>query len=223
MKNITFVLSLSIGFFVACNTKKAQNFTPENVQKLTASIELKAEIEKWKNKLLSQKVLGSPCDFDSISGKKAHIWQTQNPNQADGLPKSDIEISTSNADFDGDSLSDLLLSFVATNCSGHNGGTPTFAKIIFANGTSNDTIMDEIKKAIVSNYNKKREIDKKLKEITDSYLRENITISYSNNVLLGQSSLYAKEVAHCCPSYTINYTYQVRSKVMDIKIVENRP
>ncbi len=203
-------------FLNSCKeTSKQEN--SETTDSSTIGINTKVELEKWKKQLVDSKQLGNPCNFDMFSAE-ATKWAKDNPEQMDGIPINDTEITTINSDFDGDNKADLLMYFMSTNCSGHNGGTPSFAKLIYANSTSNVELIKEIKQAIISEYNTQKLTDNKRKEISDSYLDETLTISYKDGII-GECRLYTKDDAHCCPSYNGNYSYSVKDK--KLKLVLN--
>ena len=111
--------------------------------------------------------------------------------------------------------------FSSINCSGHNGGTPSFAKIVYANNTSNAELMKEIKQSIIKEYKAQKEENPKMKEILDSYLDETLTFSYKNGIT-GEFKLYTKDDAHYAPSYNGNYVYNVKDKKLNLIIRENK-
>ncbi len=202
IKKITMPLAiLSLLLFGSCKTSVDR-------------IDAKKEIEKWKQELINDKMIGAPCNYKDVSSQQAFDWSKENPGQMDAFPSDDKSISTVNADFDGDGEKDLLLYFVSENCTGHNGDTPTFARIVYADGTYTSDLMKEIRLAILDKYNEKRESEK-LKEITDSYFNESVRISYDNDIK-GEFRLYATDDAHCCPSYTGTYVYNVKEKKIQI-------
>lgn len=193
----------------------------QNSKQANKSIDTKIEIDKWKKELISNKLIGSPCNFKNLQDPAAEKWRKENPNQSDGLPSNDEEISRVTADFNDDGKQDLLLYFNSNNCTGHNGGTPFFAKIIYADGSSNSNLMNEIISAILKEYDSKRTTDKDLKEVTNDYLETTTTIIYTTNIN-GEFRLYTKDDAHCCPSYNGKYIYDPCKKKIDIQITENK-
>ncbi len=219
-KRILTIVMVAALFFMACNQTSKQKKSEKSTES-SPKIEAKKEVAQWKKELIDSKKIGYPCNFKSISSPEAKQWAKDNPNQQDGLPSDDKEIQTIKADFDGDGKQDLLMFFNSNNCSGHNGGTPSFAKIVYANGKSNSNLMQEIQQSIMQQYNAQKATDKKMKEITDSYLNETVTISYKNGVL-GEYKLYAKGDAHCCPSYKGNYTYNVKDKKLSLTVKANK-
>lgn len=203
MKKITMplaILSLLL-FFGSCKTSVVR-------------IDAREEIEKWKNELINEKMVGAPCNYKDISSQQALDWSKENPGQMDAFPSDDKSISIANADFDGDGEKDLLLYFVSENCTGHNGDTPSFGRIVYADGTSTSDLMHEIRLSILDKYNEKRKSEK-LKEVTDSYFSESVTISYDYGIK-GEFRLYATDDAHCCPSYSGTYVYNVKEKKIQI-------
>lgn len=198
---LLFAILLSGLFFSSCKT-------------LVDQIDSKKEIEKWKNELINEKMIGVPCNYKDVSSQQASEWSKENSGQMDAFPSDGKSISTVNADFDGDGKQDLLLYFISENCTGHNGDTPSFARIVYANGTYTSDLMQEIRLSILDKYNEKRKSEK-LKEVTDSYFNESVTISYDNGIK-GEFKLYANDDAHCCPSYKGTYFYDVNGKKIEI-------
>lgn len=218
-KFLTFIMLAAL-FLNSCKeTTKQEN--SETTDSSTIGINTKDELGKWKKQLVDSKQLGNSCNFDSISSAEATKWAKDNPEQMDGLPINDTEITTINSDFDGDSKQDLLMYFNSNNCSGHNGGTPSFAKIVYANNTSNAELLKDIKQSIITEYKAQKEKNPKMKEILDSYLDESLTFSYKNGII-GELKLYTKDDAHCCPSYNGNYAYNVKDKKLNLTISENK-
>ncbi|MCW9034030.1 MAG: hypothetical protein OQJ97_07390 [Rhodospirillales bacterium] len=189
---------------------------------LTTQVDqVKTEIEKWKQELLKGKKIGSLCDYERLGSLAHKKWRDGNPDQMDGLPVDDKEIKAVRSDFNDDNEKDLLLFFQGKNCTGHNGGTQTYAKIIYSNGASKSDLMAEVITVIQSEYNRRREITKNLKEITRSYLETTTTIDGYHNGITGKFRLYTKDDAHCCPSYNGSYTYELKRKNMEIEISNN--
>ena len=180
-------------------------------------IDAAAEIETWKKELVAQKLLGAPCRFEALDSPEAGRWRQENPDQANGLPRDDKEIGTAQHDFDGDGKLDLLLYFNSQNCSGRNGGTPWFAKIIYANGTVNAQVVNDIREAMFEAYKKMQANNPRLQQLTRDYSDEAISISYAAQVG-GNFQLYAQGDAHCCPSYKGTYTYDPHSKQINLDI-----
>jgi hypothetical protein len=209
-----------ITLLISCNgNSKKEKVSKEEGQ--ATQIDIASELQKWKKELIDSKKLGTPCNFEAIGSVEAQEWVKKNGQDLmDGFPQKDTAIKTAFADFDGDSKEDLILYFIAENCTGHNGGTPSFAKIVYANGTSDKDLMANIKKGIISGYNEKKETDATLKEISDSYLNENVSIAYEKGVV-GVFYLYTKEDAHCCPTYSGTYKYNVATQKTDIVVEES--
>lgn len=203
IKKMVLLLAILLSglFFSSCETSVNQ-------------IDSKKEIEKWKNELINEKMIGAPCSYKDSSSQKASEWSKKNPGLMDAFPADDKSVCTFKADFDGDGKQDLLLYFISENCTGHNGDTPSFARIVYANGTYTSDLMQEIRLSILDKYNEKRKSEK-LKEVTDSYFNESVTILYDNGIK-GDFKLYTNDDAHCCPSYTGKYVYNVNEKKIEI-------
>jgi hypothetical protein len=218
-KNVFTIAMLTALFLISCKeTPKQEN--SETNEGSTIEINAKDELGKWKKQLIDSKQLGNPCNFESVLSTEAQKWKKDNAGQINGLP-NDTEISTINADFDGDNKQDLLMYFNSENCSGHNGGTPSFAKIVYANNTSYAELMKDIKQSIITEYKAQIEKNPKMKEISDSYMDESLTFLYKNGIT-GEFKLYTKDDAHCCPSYNGNYVYNVKDKKLNLTISENK-
>jgi hypothetical protein len=201
----------------ACKQGAKQENSKNDIQ-TTQVVKIKTEIEKWKQELLKSKQIGSPCNYECLDSLVHKKWRDDNPDQMDGLPIDDKKIKAVRSNFNNDNKEDLLLYFQGENCTGHNGGTKTYAKIIYSNGTSKSDLMTEIITTIQSEYNQRRETTKNLKEITISYLETTTTIDGYHNGITGRFILYAKDDAHCCPSYKGIYTYELKRKNMEIEI-----
>lgn len=205
-------------FLNSCNrATKQENSETDDIS--TIRINTKVELEKWKKELVDSKQLGNPCNFENALTPEAAKWAKDNPEQMDGLP-NDKDIATINSDFDGDGKQDLLMYFDSNNCSGHNGGSPSFAKIVYANKTSNAELMKDIKNSIITEYNAQKEKNPKMKEITDSYLDGTVSISYKNGII-GEFQLYTNDDARYAPSYNGNYVYNVKDRKLNLTISEN--
>lgn len=217
-KKILIFAMLTVLFLNSCKENSKQE-NSETTDSSTIRINTKDELKKWKKQLVDSKQLGNPCNFDMLTTEAAK-WAKDNPKQENGLPTNDTEITTINSDFDGDSKQDLLMYFNSNNCSGHNGGKPSFAKIVYANNTSNAELMKDIKQSIITEYKAQKEKNPKIKEISDYYLDETLTFSYKNGIT-GEFKLYTKDDAHYSTSYNGNYVYNVKDKKLNLTISEN--
>lgn len=219
MKINFIAIGILVFAFSACNQNTKQSNVNSDSLTVTSKIDSKVELEKWKKELLDTKMIGKPCDFnvaDDVTQQEK--WNKENPDLMDGLPKDENKYGIVKSDFNSDGKEDLLLYFMSENCTGHNGGSPSFAKIVYADGTCNANLMNDIQKSIIEEYNKKRTNDKNLKDITTDYLKETTSISYSNNTINGEFNLYAKDDAHCCPTYNGKYTYNAGNNKIDLQI-----
>lgn len=190
-----------------------------DIAKQTRQMNVTAEVETWKTELVAQKLVGTPCRFAALDTPDADRWRQENPDQMNGLPLDDKEIGTAQSDFDGDGKPDLLLYLNSQNCSGRNGGTPWFAKIIYATGTANANVVSDIREAMFEAYKKMHTSNPSLKQVTRDYSDDTISVSYVQKVG-GAFQLYAKGDAHCCPSYEGTYTYEPHSKQINLNISE---
>lgn len=211
MKKII-VLCTSI-LVIGCNNSSKN-------QPVSRKIVIKEEIEKWRKDVVGSGVLGNSCEGIKIQTPEAIKWEMENPKNQDGFPK-DKNIKSVFKDFDGDKMDDLLMTFDAEACTGHNGGTSTFAKIVFANGNNID-IMNTIKKGIVDEYKKMQEKDKGLKKVnTENFFNESVTLDSINSHVLGRFSLWTDNDAHYAPSYYGSYVYDTKNSSVTIKIAKN--
>lgn len=214
-----FLMLLTI---LACNNQNSNQKSNRDKQSMqNGQLEANTEIEKWKQELLETKQIASPCYFRKTLDSADFVnWYKNNPNQNDGLPLNDKDILSLSYDFDSDNKEDLLLYFMAENCSGHNGNPKTYAKIIYSNGNIKSNLMNDIINAIQIEYNNKRKTNN-LKEITDSYLESTTTISSGNESwVFGSFSLYTKDDAHCCPSYTGKYRFDHNKNKIEINLFQ---
>lgn len=211
-----FIYSLIIVLATACGSNSGKRSkTGGN------PLEVKAEISKWKQELLDRRQIGKPCNFESPGQDSARQWVAENPGQLDGLPGHDYDIKSVKADLNGDGETDLLLYFQSRNCTGHNGGTKTYSKIIYSDGTSQPDVISEIIHSILAEYVRKRAADGNLKEVTSDYLETTTTIDGYTRGITGVFRLYTKDDPHCCPSYSGMYTYRPNEKKMELQVLEN--
>lgn len=219
LKKICLVIPAVVLMLAACGeSKKENNRNSDDGAETLASLVVEREIDTWAQELIDNGLLGAPCTFESPGDEAARLWAQENPDQLNGLPASPDEIFAIKEDLTGDGREDLLLYFLSKNCTGHNGGTPSFAKIIYSDGSVATDLMEEIRQAIINEYNHQRETDPGLKEVTANYLRETTTIEYADDTIRGEFRLYTADDAHCCPSYTGAYTYDPGSAGIYIKV-----
>jgi hypothetical protein len=220
-----FAIALIMGVSLSSCRKKenpVSDVRPAASAQNASNINPSTEIEHWKKELLSHNLLGQPCPDNQKGDRNAYeTWTNKNPQQDNGLPADAKQIKTASADLDGDHQPDLLMYFMAENCSGHNGGNASFAKIVYANGSSNANLMQDIRAAIINQYTQQRQSNKALKAISDSYLESTTTIAYDQNIN-GEFSLYTDADAHCCPSYKGKYTYNAKDKSIVLSLRENK-
>lgn len=214
---------LATAIIVSCGQNKKENTSePPVANEVTVeTINVDQEIESWKKDLISNNILGEPCDNVDVDLEKRQEWASNNDGLLDGFPSDKSKIHVAKADFDDDAIEDVLLYFTSQNCTGHNGGTPSFAKLIYANGQSNANLAKEITEAILADYNKKRQTVYSMKEVTENYLPNNLSINYENNRITGDFRLYAKDDAHCCPTYNGTYKYDPKTGEIETDIIQN--
>lgn len=191
---------------------------------------VEAQFAKWKQELVADRQIGDVCPTESISDQTA-VWRDKYPFAADAWSAAS---SFATADFNGDKKNDLLMYFQSTNCSGHNGASPMFAKIVYSDGSSSRTnLMVDIRDAIFKEYDAMRKKDKQLVEVyrdTTTIGKEvflgrsdfdETTIDYHFGIR-GQVSLYAKDssLTPCarCAYYTGEYRYEPLSKKATLKV-----
>lgn len=216
-----FLALCSLFFFIACNdSKKEKVDTIEEAEVINeeVAIDVPKEIEQWRQDLISGQVLGKECDFEDDDIEARQDWANKNQDQLDGFPSDPNRVGVARADFDRDGEEDVFLYFNSENCTGHNGSTPSFAKIIYGNGESKEHVQDDIIKAVQQAYKKKREEDKSLLEVTDNYFRNTLTIDYRDDSIMGQYRLYRSKDAHCCPTYIGTYHYDPGTEMAEIEV-----
>lgn len=211
-----------ITLFSNCGEGKKQTNEESSSPEATVDIKIdvQKEIDQWKEELINDNLLGEPCSGEMANFEKRERWIQDNPDQLNGFPSNSDKVNDAKADFDKDGLEDVLLYFNSENCTGHNGGSPSFAKIIYGNGKTEMNVQNDIISAIMDAYKVKRDTESNLKEVTDNYLKENVTIDYAKEQIRGEFRLYTGEDAHCCPLYTGKYTYNPTTKRADIDLVE---
>lgn len=210
-KSITSFLILLPVLFISCTNK-------DNLQS-DKTINVYVETEAWKEDLLKDKVIGEPCEYNSDVENAMLDWQNENPDQVDGLPANDNAYHFKLADINNNEKDDVLLYFQADNCTGHNGSTPTFAKIIYSDGAHKDDVLSEIITSIQREFNQlSKEND--WEQVTDNYMDNTTTITNYNDGIIGKFTLYTEDDAHCCPSYSGDYKYNVADKKIEIEVME---
>ena len=209
LRHVTFLLLF--GLFACHHSVKNETYDTE------------AARLNWEKQLLASGQIGPPCDFKSPASPKAQKWRTENPGQLDGLPANDNTIKAVKADLDNDNKQDLLLYFQGVNCTGHNGNPRTYAKIIYANGTSDAHVMSHIISAIRAEYLRMKKTNPKLKNVTGVYMETTTTISGYHDGITGTFQLYSADDAHCCPSYSGTYVYQLPLQKVALQLTNLKP
>lgn len=184
-------------------------------------IDLKDALSRWKQDLVEAKLIGYPCDYESLDDPAAEKWRVDNTGQSDGLPSDEQAYKSVGTDFNGDGKQDLLLYFQGNNCTGHNGNTKTYAKIIYSDGSEYSDLMNDIIRSIKTEYDRQRDAGKDLKAVTDDYLETTTSITGYRDGIRGSFLLYAPNDAHCCPSYSGQYIYHPSDKKMEISVEQN--
>lgn len=228
MKNsIQWVLFGGLIFVVnACNNNDAPvnttsiSITKENVEN-GQKIDPMDALQTWKNDLLEQKQLGGFADFEDINSKESKDWKAKYPNQLDGLPEED-EFEYAWIDLNNDQKEDLLMYFQSENYSGHNGDSPSFARVVYSDGQIEDSILFKIKSSILESYKAALKTDPTLREVTDNYLNQTLSIDYDKTKgIHGEFELYTVDDAHCCPSYEGEYQYDMVTNQATIIVEKN--
>lgn len=209
-----------ITLFSSCGEGKKETDVSTTGETVDNKIDIEREIDKWKEELTSKNLLGEPCPGEISDPENRKAWAENNPDLLNGFPSDREKIGKAKADFDNDGLEDVFLYFNSENCTGHNGGNPSFAKIIYGNGNTETNVETTIISAIMDAYKDLNKTNLNLKEVTDNYLKENITIDYAKEKIQGDFRLYTQEDAHCCPSYTGKYTYNPSTKRAGIDLAE---
>lgn len=81
-------IGLILLIVVACNpNSKRENNSKKNKLIQNGKLDIKVEIKKWKQELLENKQIGSPCYYrKTLDSLDCINWYKNNPNQQDGLP-----------------------------------------------------------------------------------------------------------------------------------------
>ncbi len=209
-KNISKLVLLAGIFLISCNKSESDANKPINVY---------IETEAWKADLVKSKRIGTSCEYADGNEDERLEWAKNNPNQSDGLPANDNDYYFELIDLDNSGKNDVLFYFNAVNCTGHNGDTPTFAKIMYANGKQKTDILPEIITAIQKEFNKQK-ADNNWSDVTNNFMENTTKITGYNNGITGKFLLYTKDDAHCCPTYSGSYTYSITDKEINIDVAE---
>lgn len=207
--------------FTSVSCKQPENKKSNQSEATEIKISLKDALSRWKQDLVEAKVIGSPCDYESLDDPAAEKWRVDNAGQLDGLPSDELAYKSVGTDLNGDGKDDLLLYFQGNNCTGHNGDTKTYAKIIYSDGSEYSDLMNDIIRSIKTEYNRQRDEGKDLKPVTDDYLETTTTITGYRDGIRGGFLLYTASDAHCCPSYNGQYVYHPSDKRMEISVEGN--
>lgn len=169
---------------------------------------LDIETEKWKKELLFNGEVGPPCSEDYVK------WGEDNPDVYYGLPK---KIDHKTSDFNNDGKDDFLLYFHAGDpCNGGNGNGSDFSKLIYSEGENylyNNNLTHKIEQLIKQEFQNK----------TNSYSNINtiIFISDFDKEISGDYILWTENDAHCCPSYSGKYKYNLLTRTIEMSISKN--
>lgn len=156
----------------------------------------KAEMRKWKEQLLLNGEIGTPCDANN-----QEKWAINNPEVFYGLPDS---IRCNVFDVNDDSINDLLLYFPAGDCCsctiGINEGSD-FVKLIYSHGSD-----------FIENDNLQGKIETKIK--SEFYIQTNteagkaiFSITGFNKKITGTYQLWTLEDPDCCAGTKGTFTY----------------
>lgn len=198
MKSLITTLTVYL-FLISCNnvnssaTKQISVQDGQKSEELTKSIDFELEVGKWKKELFLNGEVGPPCKDDYQK------WTEENPNYYWGMQ----EISSLKNDFNSDNITDGLFFFPAENCVGGNGIGSDFAILIYS-----------ADKQTLTNKNITTIIEKKLtyaltdKGIYDVY---NVVLTYEtfNKTIGGNYFAWSGEDAHCCPSNSGTFEYNL--------------
>lgn len=189
---------------------------------VVGQIDAEREIDVWKQDLIASKTLGKPCNMDKAGREDREKWTADNPGQLDGFPSDKDRVGIGKADFDNDGEQDVILFFNSENCTGHNGGAPSFAKIIYGDGHPQLNVQDDIHNAGLAAYKEKKKSNNDLLDVTDNDLRNTLSIGFVDNHIQGEFKLYTNDDAHCCPSYTGKYTYDPTGGQAEIEVTRTK-
>lgn len=193
MKKIFLILPLII---ISCSKAQSNDSIVEN------------EIKKWKKELLINGDIGPSCTEDYVK------WAKNNPDVYFGLPE---KINHKVSDFNNDGKDDILMYFHAGDpCNGGNGAGSDFSQLIYSNG--NDYLYNKNLTAKIENL-VKEEFNKKTKSFGNNAVL--IFISDFDKVITGEYTLWTENDAHCCPSFSGKYKFDILSRKTEISIAKN--
>lgn len=192
LKKLTLLLFI-FGIF-GCNKKQDKESFVEN------------EKEKWKKELRLNGEIGPPCI------ENYNKWAEENPDEYFGLPK---KVESKIYDFNNDGKDDILMYFHAGDpCNGGNGNASDYSQLVYSNGDDylyDKNIMFRIEQKIINEFEKK----------VNNYSNSVAFIENFDKEISGTYIVWTNEDAHCCPSYTGNYRYDILNKKIVINIAKN--
>ena len=169
---------------------------------------IEKETEKWKKELLINGEVGPPCKDDYIK------WGEENPDVYFGLPE---KINSKVSDFNNDGKDDILLYFHAGDpCNGGNGNGSDFSQLIYSNGE--EYLYNKNLSSKIANLVNEEFINK-----SKTYGANNVLIFINefDKMISGEYTLWTENDAHCCPSFSGKYKYDLVKRKIEITIAKN--
>ena len=197
---IVMTLSYFKNFYNAEKEDNLNSISSKGIEDLN----IHSEIEKWKKELYLNKEVGPECIEDY------HKWAVDNPDYYFGMQ----ETKTIESDYNSDDIMDYLVYMPAVNCVGGNGSDSDFALLIYSDG--NEILRNKV-------------ITKEISALIKIKLSENnIYIDYTNfhyksfdKTIGGIYYSWIENDAHCCPSYTGTFEYNLENGSITIENKKN--
>ena len=164
------------------------------------------EIEKWKKELILTGDLGNPCNYSS-----AAQWREDNPGQTFGIT-DDLVIEK--IDFNNDGMIDAFVSMSVEACNGGNAISSDFSVLIFSHN---------------GEYYKDVNLTKRIEQKISSELMKagiysiwkfSTSLNSFDKTINGKSYVWIDEDASCCPSYSVVFYYNPKTKKIKSEITE---
>lgn len=197
IKFFLFFALISLSFISCQNQNQNQN----------NNLLLENEIENWKQNLIETGKLGQHCKDDFKE------WIKENPNNVFGI--SD-ELTIQKSDFNEDGMEDIYaIMEIGDPCNGGNAISSDYSVFIYSkNGKylRDENIIEKIEKGL--NEKLSRENKFSISQLTTSLKSFDKTIN-------GSSSIHLVTDASCCPSYSVNFSYNIKTEMVTSEVIKN--
>lgn len=168
---------------------------------------LENEIELWKKELVDSGQLGEPCKDD---WKK---WIEENPGNVFGI--SD-ELNIKKSDYNNDGIDDaFVIMDIGDPCNDGNAISSDYSVLIYSkngNYLRNESVTEKIEK----------ELNDKLSTENEFNISRLITSLKSfDKTINGSSFIHLENDASCCPSYRVNFSYNIKTEKVTTELIKN--